>query len=200
MDKNGNYLKWDQVHQRLLNENLKLFSLHDFQVLFGTDKQTAIKFLSRHKKRGNLSKLRRCLYSLATNPPSLYLSANRIYRPSYISFETALSFYGLIPEVVYSFTSATPKTSQEFVALGNTFIYHSIKKEAFNGYLPQEIEGNIILMAEPEKALADYLYFVSLGKKKFNNRLFLNNLNQDKLKDYAAFFEHPSMLKLLKKP
>lgn len=200
MDNFGNYLKWDSVHKDLLSRGLNLFSLRDFQLVFSVDKQTAIKFLSRHKKRGNVKKLKRGLYSLTLNQPSLYLVANQLYQPSYISFETALSFHNLIPEVVYSLTSATPKTTQKFEALGNLFTYYKIKKQAYTGYIPVNTEGVTVFMATPEKAVIDFIYFVSLGKRTYNDRLKIEKLDRSLLEKYAKVFAKPKLLKLLNKP
>lgn len=200
MDNFGNYLKWDIVYKQLLSHHLNLFSLKEFQVLFNVDKQTAIKFLSRHKGKDNVKKLKRGLYSLTLNQPSLYQVANRLYQPSYISFETALSFHHLIPEIVYSFTSATPKTTQKFEALGNSFEYHKIKKQAYTGYVPINSEGITVLMATPEKAVVDFLYFISLRKRTYNDRLKIKGLNQTLLEKYAKTFSKPKLLELLKPP
>lgn len=197
MDKINNYLKWDIVHRVLLERNLRIFSLLDFIKLFQISKQSAISFLARHSRRGNLSRLKRGLYTLSLHPPSLYLVANSLYQPSYISFETALSIHGLIPEVVYAYTSATPKVTQRFIALGNEFVYHSIKKKAFTGYVPTKLEGETILLATAEKAVIDYLYFVSLGKKEWIDRLQTRTLRKEKLREYAQLFDRRQLFNLL---
>ncbi len=197
MDKIKDYLQWNQVQKRLLEAGLGLFSLHDFVQEFGVEKQAAVKFLSRHKKRGDVEQLKRGLYALSLQTPSLYRVANRLYRPSYISFETALSHYGLIPETVYAFTSATPKTSQEFEALGNVFTYRKIKPSAYSGYKPMKIEGHTVLIATPEKAVVDFLYFVSLGKKSLNDRLQVQGLDRKELERHAKAFERPGVLDAL---
>ncbi len=69
--------------------------------------------ISRLIHAGELLQLRRGLY--ATRPDiNPYCLAASIYGPSYISFDTALSFHRLIPEAVYEITSATLKRSREF--------------------------------------------------------------------------------------
>ena len=197
MDKIRDYLQWDRVQKKLLEAGLNLFSLHDFVHEFGVARGAAIKFLSRHKKRGDIEQLKRGLYALSLQTPSLYRVASRLYRPSYISFETALSHYGLIPETVYAFTSATPKTSQEFEALGNVFTYHKIKPSAYSGYKPMKMDGHTILIATPEKAVVDFLYFVSLGKKLLNDRLQVEGLDSKELEKHAKAFERPGILDAL---
>lgn len=68
-------------------------------------------------------KLRRELYVLPDQPASDLEIANRLYPPSYVSFEYALAYYHLIPEAVYEITSATTRTSRRFEALGQVFTY-----------------------------------------------------------------------------
>jgi hypothetical protein len=58
-------------------------------------------------------------------------------------------------------------------------------------------KGRAVLMAEPEKALADYLYFVSIGKKTLNDRLNLKNISRKKIRKYAALYERPGLIKLI---
>ncbi len=63
-------------------------------------------------------------------PPDLYV-ANKLYEPSYISLEFALSYHGIIPETVYEITSVTTKSTRRFEAMGKVFTYRRIKREAF---------------------------------------------------------------------
>ena len=62
--------------------------------------------LGRLVKSGNFFPIIRGLYETDTKRAG-YLFAESIYSPSYLSFDFALSFHGLIPETVYSYTSAT---------------------------------------------------------------------------------------------
>lgn len=100
-----------------------------------------------------------------TNPTTPgYRLANTICSPSYLSFEFALSYHGLIPEAVYNFTSATfeKKKKKEFKTPFGTFTYHDVPSAAY----PYGIEcvsenGYTFQIASPEKALCDELYIQS---------------------------------------
>ena len=100
-----------------------------------------------------------------TNPTTPgYLLANTICSPSYLSFEFALSYHGLIPEAVYNFTSATfeKKKKKEFKTPFGTFTYRDVPSAAY----PYGIEcvsenGYTFQIASPEKALCDELYIQS---------------------------------------
>ena len=105
-------------------------------------------------------KLTKNIYETNKNNPG-FLYANVLYGPSYISFEYALSYHGLIPETTYVYTSATfkkkkKKTYQNFFG---TYTYRDIPENAY----PFDIlliEDNIYpySIASSEKALCDKLY------------------------------------------
>ena len=100
------------------------------------------------------------LYEDNPHASGLYLS-NAIYGPSYISFNTALAYYGLIPEVVYDFTSATTekRKNKSFTNYFGTFTYRDIPLDAYPyGIVSKTENGYTYLIATPEKALCDKLY------------------------------------------
>jgi predicted transcriptional regulator of viral defense system len=141
-------MKLIETQQKLHEGGFKLFSKLEFRRLLGISKVAAQKLLERYTKRGVLVRLKGGLYVLKNNYPSLYLIANRLYSPSYVSLETALSFYRLIPETVYAITCATTKVTRQFIAGGANFKYHKIKKSAFTGYRLIKIENEMVLFAE----------------------------------------------------
>ena len=106
--------------------------------------------------------------------------------------------YGLIPESVYAITSATTRTTREFIVNNKSFQYASIKKEAYSGYRPEKADGATIFIAEPEKALVDYFYFVDLKLRRPNDRLNVRRLNKRIVMKYAALFNRQSLIKLVK--
>jgi predicted transcriptional regulator of viral defense system len=94
--------------------------------------------LSRWVKEGKLVRLRNGFYSfpeyLNESGSQMYI-ANRIYRPSYISLQTALSFYGIIPEAVTNVTSVTTLKTAEFENRFGTFSYKTIQPRLFSATL-----------------------------------------------------------------
>ena len=113
-----------------------------------------------------------------TNPTTPgYRLANTICSPSYLSFEFALSYHGLIPEAVYNFTSATfeKKKKKEFKTPFGTFTYRDVPSAAY----PYGIEcvsenGYTFQIASPEKALCDELYIQSpvISQRELKELLF----------------------------
>ncbi len=86
--------------------------------------------------------------------------AQRVYGPSYISLETALSYHGWIPEAVYTITSVSLDRSREFDTPVGRFSFTRIPQRAlYAGVGCVETDpGNRFFLASPLKALADYVY------------------------------------------
>lgn len=188
-----------KIQQALIKKQSKIFTPLDLQRVFGVPYETARKFILRHVKDRFIIKLKKGLYSLETYLPSELEIANRVYSPSYVSLEYAMMYYGIIPETVYTITSVTTKSTREFVINNISYTYRKIKKDAFKGYLRKSIDGNIVLIAEPEKAFVDYLYFVDLGQKVVYDRIDVSKLSKNKLIEYTKLFKRKSLIKLVNK-
>ena len=107
-------------------------------------------------------RLKRGLYvvnpEVSRVPLSLELIANHLYAPSYVSMSSALRYYGLIPETVYTVQSMTVKHSRSFDTPVGHFDYSSINREAFHvGVTIIDKQTYTFLMASPEKALCDLI-------------------------------------------
>lgn len=151
------------------------------------------------QKKGYLIRLRNGWYSLSNNIDSrhdLYFIANKIYHPSYVSMESALSHYGWIPEGVFAVTSLTTLKTKTFQTPAGSFIYRSIKPDLFFGYKILTLQGLNVKIAEPEKTLLDFLYFQrditnldDLMSFRFNLPEMRAVLDMKKLDDYASLFD-----------
>ncbi len=182
------------IQQKLAEKGFGLFTTADFRRTLGLSRPSAYKALERYAKQGAVVRLRNGLYYLPWNRPITLVIANVLYRPSYISYETALSHHNLIPESVYSVTSATPRRTKEFEAGGLGYIYHSIKRGAFTGYRGYKIGEATAMMADPEKALCDYLFLVFLKKRALNERIAWRKVDRKKLLQYARLFKPKTFL------
>jgi predicted transcriptional regulator of viral defense system len=119
--------------------------------------------LDRWVKSGRLIQLRRGVYSVAppyrAEAPHPFLVANHLRKPSYVSLQSALSYYGMIPEVVPVTTSVTTGRPETLETPLGSFVFRHLKKIAFFGYADTEISrGQSAFLASPEKALLDLLY------------------------------------------
>ncbi|MDR3053083.1 MAG: hypothetical protein LBU48_04415 [Coriobacteriales bacterium] len=117
--------------------------------------------VSRMEASGDLIRLKKGLYLVAAKHTNeLYsqeLIANHLYGPSYVSLETALWQYGLIPERVYLIRSMTTKRAKNFATPVGDFEYTKVPGDYFQVGLRQVIINDryVFLMATPEKALCD---------------------------------------------
>ncbi len=185
------------VQEKLQKLNLSIFSPREFQRIFGVSTFATSKFLYQHSRKKFFIKLRNGLYCLSSNIPPSFMIANKLYEPSYISLETALSFYGIIPESTYTLTSVSTRATHTFKTLGKEFSYTKIKKNFFTGYTLLANNNEKFLIAEPEKAFLDYLYMASLNKKKLNNRFNLSILDKQKLKQWQRLFNNSRINQLI---
>jgi len=149
-------------------------------------------------KKGYLVRLRNGLYAFARDVDRIKREevAHLLYPPSYISLESALSFYGFIPEMVHANTSVTARINRRFDNCFGGFIYRHIKNSLFWGYAPMTTENGVYLLAEPEKALLDYLYLNLAGLRRqadfdairLNYDQMSDHLDADKFRRYLAAF------------
>ena len=138
--------------------------------------------LSRMVERGECFQIVKGLYETNKNIPA-HLLAGSIYGPSYISFEYALSYYGLIPEAVYTITSATfeKRKRKKYETPFGTFTYQDIPPKAFPlGIKLLQEDGYFYRIATPEKALCDQLYSMPpVPNQKELMRLLIEDLRID---------------------
>jgi len=89
----------------------------------------------------------------------LFMAANLIYEPSYVSLESALAYYQVIPETVLGVTSISSRRTKEFTSEWGIFQYRNLKSDLLFGYVVVEVNRHQkFKMARLEKAILDYLY------------------------------------------
>lgn len=114
-------------------------------------------------KKGYIIKLRNGYYAfrecLSSGRYNYFLS-QFIYRPSYISLQTALSLYGLIPEGIFSTTAVSTLKTMTFSNEASSFAYQTISPKLFWGYERFMMNNGkqAYNLASIEKALLDFLY------------------------------------------
>lgn len=171
------------------------FTTADLEKITGLKKDSLKVALNRLVKQEILTRLKRGVYQLSLNTVDVKRIANQLYYPSYLSFESALSILGILSQIPYTQTFATIKKSKRMTIWGTEAEFTQLKTDLFFGY---KFEGGIYI-AEPEKALLDELYMVSRGKRAVSiDELDVENINRDRLKEYAVKFPKYT-LKLLTK-
>jgi hypothetical protein len=158
--------------------------------------------LSKWKKKGLVRPLRRGLYVLGRAErqiePSRFYLANQMYLPSYVSLESALAFYGMIPEFVGATTSVTPRKTARFENDFGIFTYQRIEPKAYGCFESMKDSQDLtVLVALPEKALVDFFYLNLADFTPSNPEVFsesyrfqnCENLKPKNLREFAERFE-----------
>ena len=158
--------------------------------------------LSRWTKAGRLYQLRRGLYALAPPfqkvKPHPFLVANRMVRGSYVSCQSALAHYGLIPEHVPVVTSVTTARPARWDTPLGSYEFRHIKTDLLRGYRLTELgAGQRAFVASPEKALLDLVYLQAGGDSPdYLRELRLQNLDRldlDELQRQADLADSPKL-------
>lgn len=182
------YIRISEVIKNLTQKGYQIFTTSDFAKHLKIDKRKATLLLTRNTHKKLFTRLTRDLYCITSEPPSALSIANAVIRPSYISLDTALSYYKMIPETVYSVTSITTRHSKSIIINNVEYKYHQLAKRLYFGIRPIKEGKSYIFIAEKEKALLDYMYFVARGKRIYNDRLNLKMINKKRLLIYHQEF------------
>lgn len=177
-----------------LKENLKDYPILSQKVIKKIFPKFNIHNLKEWQKKKYIKKIIKGYYifsDLNINEQVLYIISNNIYKPSYVSFEIALSYYNLIPESIYAVTAATTRHTYTFTTDFGEFIYRKIKPKLMFGYKLIKYNDKVYKIAEVEKAIIDYFY-IKHGLKKesdfeelrIDQESFLEQVNFNKLNDY----------------
>ncbi|MBL4653400.1 MAG: hypothetical protein JKY53_11160 [Flavobacteriales bacterium] len=171
-----------------------IFSVKDIQKRFPNfDSRRLVEW----QKKGYIVKMKRgyyCFDGQKKREHFLYYAANRMYAPSYISLESALAHYNLIPEGVFLTISVTTKNTASYDTFSGNFEYRHLKPTLFFGYKLLKEKEYTIRMAEPEKVILDYFYLNKLNSEddveamRFNEVLVAELVDLDKLKRYQSVF------------
>ncbi|HUV26010.1 MAG TPA: hypothetical protein VMW34_01475 [Anaerolineales bacterium] len=160
--------------------------------------------LSRWRQAGKVYQLRRGLYSIAPPfqkvIPHPFLIANRLIPASYVSLQSALAYYGMIPEHVPVTTSVTTTRPAHWETPVGVFDFRHIQVAFFDGYRLIDLsEKQQAFIARPEKALLDLVYLEPGGDTlDYLAELRLSNLNQldwQLLSRLAGKIEKPKLMR-----
>ena len=170
--------------------------------------------LTRWQKKGYIVKIRNGLYcfsDLITIPYSSFLIANTIVPNSYISLESALSYYGIIPEGVTQTTSVSTYNSISYDTSCGIYSYRKIRNDIFFGYKFLSLEINFagiqtitrkVLIAGKEKAILDFFYLnpqynndQEIYNLRINNHFVDENFSIRRMENYLKKINNKSLTK-----
>jgi len=117
------------------------------------------------KEKGWLVPLRRGLYFISDISSRGFVNispvviAGAFQKDSYVSLDSALSYYGLFEQMLRTVSSVTKFKTKKYVFQNNTYRYMKINKRLYFGFKTENIEGYYAKVAKLEKVILDYLYF-----------------------------------------
>ena len=192
-------MKFEQLLKLLNGETIFSSSM----LLVGSESINIIrKQLTRWVSNGKLIQLRRSIYAVAQPykdmQPHPFLIANMMRRASYVSLQSALAYFEIIPEYVPITTSVTTGRSEEITTKVGRFQFRHIKKELFWGYQEIEVSSGIkVFIALPEKSLLDLIYLTPQSDSiDYLEELRLQNIERIDTKmliDFAQKFKSPKI-------
>ena len=170
---------------------LKVFTVFSLADIRQVEPEFHRRRLNEWQEKGHISKLVRGQYifrDLAIDEKVLFEIANRIYPPSYVSFEMALAHYGLIPESVYGVTSASTRKTMRFRTNVGDFIYRTIHPRLYFGYQIVAYGEKTFKLASPEKAFLELLYI----KPELRDEAAFAGMRVDR-ETFVALMDHARM-------
>ncbi|GFP19283.1 hypothetical protein HKBW3S03_00788 [Candidatus Hakubella thermalkaliphila] len=174
-----------ELLQTLRGFNKPYFTVADLEKILGMGRNSLYVTLNRLVEGGVLVRLRRGAYQPEFQSLGLEKVANELYYPSYLSFESALSRYGILSQIPYSLTFATTRRSKKLTLTGREVEYRQLKEDYFFGYTLE----NGLYIAEPEKAVLDQLYMLTKGRATSDiSEWSLVGLKKSKFLQYSKSF------------
>lgn len=183
-----------KILQSLEEKRLKFVTETEFARLFKIENQNTLnKTLQRLNKNGILKRAVKGKYILANADYDDFELANFIVGPSYVSFESALSLYGILSQFTYTVTSVTIKRAKK-VFFTKEFEYTHLDRNLFWGF----VKNKNFLIAAPEKAFLDTLYLSLKGLRKVDlDELDTSMLDKKILEGYLKKMSKPFLTKFI---
>ncbi|MFH1896532.1 MAG: hypothetical protein ABH814_03655 [bacterium] len=175
-----------KIYKKLQNMGLKFVDYALLAQLVGLDNKRKLYELTRRLQRnGVLEKMVDGKFLVSGSLAVEFEIANYAYQPSYVSLESALSYYGILSQFPYTITSVSTRKTRKVTLRGKEYWYCRINPSLYWGY---EKAGGF-LIAGREKALLDTLYFHSKGLANLDiSELDLSLVNRQELKRQATKF------------
>jgi predicted transcriptional regulator of viral defense system len=181
-------------------KDFTLFSFNDIRLI---DPHFHRRRLVEWQQKGYIKKIVKGHYvfaDLTIDENILFEIANRLYAPSYVSLESALSYYQIIPEAVYGITSVSTRRTYSFLTPCGEFHYRTLKPSFFFGYEITTFDSKSFKIGDLEKALIDFFYLHPNLKSdsdiislRFNTEILVEKISHQKLQKYLRKFSKAAL-------
>jgi predicted transcriptional regulator of viral defense system len=187
----------DKAIKILHQKKVSFFDINDAKKIFGTKKEkTLYELLQRLEKAEIIERISKGKYLFLFRETNDFELANFLVNPSYISLESALSFYGILSQFPYTITSVTPLKTKKIIQQEKEYEFSHLESKYFFGF----IKKDKFLIATPEKALLDELYFMAKKIRKISlTDLDLNLIDKNKFKKLSKKYKFLPLQNLIKK-
>lgn len=187
----------DKAVQILHQNRISFFNISDARKIFGSKKDnTLYKILQRLEKRDIIKRISNGKYIFSFAEPSEFEVANFLSIPSYISLESALSFYGILSQFPYTVTSITSRKSRKIIYQEKEYEFVHLETKYFFGFLKRDN----FLIASPEKAVLDELYLMAKRLRKVPiSDLDLSKINRKLLRSMGQSYKFIPLKRLLER-
>lgn len=182
---------------------MKEFTVFSVRDILKVDPAFHRRRLNEWQNKGYIRKVIKGFYifsDLELDEWALFEIANRIYKPSYVSLESALAHHQLIPESAYGITSVSTRRTYRFSSEVAGFLYRTVRPELFSGYDLVVRGPKKVKIARPEKALLDLLYLnpqlqtdQDFDGLRFHGERFFQMVNDRAYKAAAARFAQKTL-------
>ncbi|MEW6619496.1 MAG: type IV toxin-antitoxin system AbiEi family antitoxin domain-containing protein [bacterium] len=161
-----------------------IFSLIDLKKLLRSESDNiAYIQANRLTKEGLLDRIAKGVYCLKDKKPTDFEIANFLYKPSYVSLESALAYYGILIQVPQVITSVTIKRAKKIRAVNKEFAYFHLDQRYYSDYIKEQH----FLIATPEKAIVDTIFFASYGRTVINpEEWVLDKIDKKRLRELSG--------------
>lgn len=188
-----------------LKNELKEFPIFSLNDIKNIDPAFHRRRLNEWQDKGYIKKIIRGYYlfsDIGVDEEILFKISNQIYYPSYVSLQSALSYYNLIPETIYGITAISTQKTYHFNTTLGEFSFRSIKPQLFFGYRLIKNKNYFVKIASIEKALLDYFYLhpnlqtaSDFDSLRINQEVLIEQVNEKKLNEHLGKYNQKRLSK-----
>lgn len=181
----------------LYQKKISFFDIGDAKRILRIKKdKTLYELLRRLEKSEVIERITKGKYYFPFRECNELELANFLVNPSYVSLESALSFYGILSQFPYTITAVTPLKTKKIIYKGKEYEFSHIESKYFFGF----VKKDKFLIATPEKALLDELYFMAKKLRKVHfEDLDLKSIDKKKFKVLSKKYKFLPFQNLIKK-
>ena len=178
-------MKGLELLKMLQKINKPFYTIADLEKITGLSRNSLYVALKRWETGEIIERVSQGIYIPMGGNVSLENVAAQLYIPNYLSFESALTKYGILNLIPYTLTFATTRKTKKYTLQKQKIEFRQISPELFFGF---EMKNGIYI-ASPEKAFLDEVYFIARGKATLDfDEIDIKKLSIKSLKELSRKF------------